>query len=67
MQNPYVGLGPLKARLQEFYDSGIFIKPSGMDGQAMPASSRVYGPTVKPEPSTRLADQERLDGESIQI
>ncbi|MFK7957061.1 MAG: nitrilase-related carbon-nitrogen hydrolase [Lysobacterales bacterium] len=67
MQNPYVGLGPLKARLQEYYEKGIFIKPTGVDGKATPASSRVYGPSQTPAESTRLADQERLDGESIQI
>lgn len=67
MENPYVGLGPLKARLAEFYEQGVFIKPSGAAGNEEVTSSRIYGPAGKPAESTRLADQESLDGESIQI
>ncbi|MEM6573241.1 MAG: nitrilase-related carbon-nitrogen hydrolase [Pseudomonadota bacterium] len=71
MENPYVGLGPLKERIKSFYERGIFVRPAGMDGDAVPPSSKVYGPALKPKAkppeSTRLADQERLDGESIQI
>jgi hypothetical protein len=67
MVNPYVGLGPLKARLAEYYEQGVFIKPSGAAGGAEPVSSRIYGPAGKPKESTRLADQDSLDGESIQI
>lgn len=67
LKNPYVGFGPLKARLESFYERGIFVRPAGVDPNAAVTSSRVYGPTQKPAESTRLADQKRLDGESIQI
>lgn len=66
MENPYVGLGPLKEGLDKLYDRGIFVRPANVDADAVPASSRIYG-QGKTEESTRLADQERLDGESIQI
>ena len=67
LQNPYVGFGPLKSRLESFYARGVFVRPSGVDPNAPVTSSRVYGPPLKPLKATRLADQERLDGESIQI
>lgn len=67
LKNPYVGFGPLKSRLESFYERGIFVRPAGVDPNAAVTSSRVYGPTQKPVESTRLADQKRLDGESIQI
>ncbi len=67
MKNPYVGFGPLKERLESYYDRGVFVRPAGVDPNAGVTSSRVYGPAGKPAQSTRLADQERLDGESIQV
>lgn len=67
MENPYVGFGPLKERLQSYYDRGVFVRPAGVAADAPIASSRVPGPAGDPQPSTRLADQDRLDGESIQI
>ena len=67
MQNPYVGFGPLKACLESYYERGVFVRPSGVEPNAAVTSSHVYGPVRKPPESTRLADQERLDGESIQI
>ncbi len=67
MENPYIGFGPLKERLQSYYDRRIFIPPDGVDPNAPIASAKVPGPAGDPPPSTRLADQERLDGESIQI
>jgi predicted amidohydrolase len=67
MKNPYVGFGPLKQRLDSYYERGTFVRPAGVDPNAAVTSSRVYGPAGKPAKSTRLADQERLDGESIQV
>lgn len=67
LKNPYVGFGPLKSRLESYYERGIFVRPAGVDPSAAVTSSRVYGPAQKPAESTRLADQKRLDGESIQI
>ena len=67
LQNPYVGFGPVKACLESYYERGIFVRPSGIDPNAAVTSSNVYGPTRKPVGSTRLADQKRLDGESIQV
>ena len=67
LENPYVGFGPLKERLESYYARGVFVRPSGVDPDAPVTSSRVYGPALKPKKSTRLADQERLEGESIQV
>ncbi len=67
MKNPYVGFVPLKEQLENYYERGIFVRPSGVDANADIASSRVYGPTLEPAKSTRLADQDKLDGESIQV
>ena len=67
LENPYVGFGPLKARLESYYARGVFVRPSGVDPNAPVTSSRVYGPALKPKEATRLADQERLEGESIQV
>ena len=67
MQNPYIGFGPLKARLESYYERGVFVRPSGVDANAALTSSHVYGPDRKPPESTRLADQERLDGQFIQV
>ncbi len=67
LENPYVGFGPLKARLESYYARGVFVRPSGVDPNAPVTSSRVYGPALKPREARRLADQERLDGESIQV
>lgn len=66
LKNPYVGFGPLRAVLDNYYKRGVFVRPEGVDPQAPVTSSRVYGPALKPA-SNRLADQERLDGESIQV
>ncbi|WP_446830122.1 nitrilase-related carbon-nitrogen hydrolase [Candidatus Foliamicus sp.] len=67
LENPYVGFGPLKSRLESYYAKGVFVRPSGVDPNAPVSSSRVYGPPLKARKSHRLADQERLDGESIQV
>jgi len=67
LKNPYVGFGPLRAVLNSYHERGIFVRPEGVDPNAAISSSRVYGPVAKPAESTRLADQERLDGESIQV
>lgn len=67
LDNPYVGFGPLKERLESYYARGVFVRPSGVDPDAPVTSSRVYGPALKPREATRLADQERLEGESIQV
>ncbi len=67
LENPYVGFGPLKERLESYYARGVFVRPSGVDPDAPVTSSRVYGPTLKPRETTRLADQKRLEGESIQV
>ena len=67
LENPYVGFGPLKERLESYYARGVFVRPSGVDPDAPVTSSRVYGPALKPKKATRLADQERLEGESIQV
>ena len=67
LENPYVGFGPLKERLESYYARGVFVRPSGVDPDAPVTSSRVYGPALKPREATRLADQERLEGESIQV
>ena len=67
LENPYIGFRPLKSRLDSFYSRGVFVRPSGVDPDAPVASSRVYGPTLKPKQSTKLKDQERLEGESIQV
>ena len=67
LANPYVGFGPLKALLESYYARGMFVRPSGVDPNAPVTSSRVYGPALKPKEARRLADQERLEGESIQV
>ena len=67
LENPYIGFGPLKERLESYYARGVFVRPSGVDPDAPVTSSRVYGPTLKPRETTRLADQKRLEGESIQV
>ena len=67
LDNPYVGFGPLKERLESYYARGVFVRPAGVDPDAPVTSSRVYGPSLKPKKATRLADQERLEGESIQV
>lgn len=67
LKNPYVGFGPLRAVLDNYYERGVFVRPEGVDPKAPVISSRVYGPAVKPAASSRLADQERLDGDSIQV
>ncbi len=67
LENPYVGFGPLKQRLESYYARDVFVRPSGIDPDAPVTSSRVYGPTLKPRVTTRLADQKRLEGESIQV
>jgi predicted amidohydrolase len=65
--NPYVGFLPLKERLESYYERGIFVRPAGVKPGDIPASSKVYGPAGKKIGSTSLADQDKLDGESIQI
>ncbi len=67
LENPYVGFGPLKKRLESYYARGVFVRPSGVDPDAPVTSSRVYGPALKPKEARRLADQERLEGESIPV
>ena len=67
LENPYIGFGPLKERLDSFYARGVFVRPSGVDPNAPVTSSRVYGPALKPKEARRLAETDRRKSESIQV
>lgn len=65
LKNPYSGFGPLKRVLASYYERGIFVRPAGRDGLAVP-SARLHAQATGGT-SGRLADQGRIDGEHIQI
>ena len=67
LDNPYIGFLPLKERLENFYARGVFVRPSGVDPNAPVTSSRVYGPTLKPNEAKRRAEEDRRKAESIQV
>ena len=65
LENPYVGFGPLKKVLGGYYQRGVFVPPEGVEKGGELPSGRMY---VTPNlGATPLADQEKLDGEYIQI
>jgi deaminated glutathione amidase len=65
LKNPYSGFGPLKRVLASYYERGIFVPPAGRGGLALP-SARLHSQATA-DPTVRLADQRRIDGEHIQI
>ncbi len=64
LDNPYVGFGPLKKALASYYAKGIFVAPEGVKAGAVPGGMYVRPKTTT---ATPLADQDKLDGEYIQV
>jgi len=66
LDNPYVGFGPLKKVLASYYEQGIFVAPAGVKAGAVPGGMYV-APKRKSTTATPLAEQDKLDGEYIQV
>ena len=72
MENPYRGMRPLKKVLASYFERGIFIPPTvpssrslAVPGKAQPDFDKP-GDEAPPKPKT-LADEEKMDGEYIQV
>ena len=72
MQNPYRGMRPLKKVLASYFERGIFVPPTvpssrslSVPGKAQPDFDKP-GDKAPPKPKT-LADEEKMDGEYIQV
>lgn len=72
MENPYRGMKPLKKVLASYFERGIFVPPTvassrslSVPGKAQPDFDKP-GDAAPPKPKT-LADEEKMDGEYIQV
>lgn len=72
LDSPYRGMKPLRAVLSRYYDRGIFVPPVvpssrslSVPGKAQPDFDK---PGAKAAPKAKtLADEEKMDGEYIQV
>ncbi|MBT5242499.1 MAG: hypothetical protein HN793_01940 [Rhodospirillaceae bacterium] len=72
LDNPYRGMRPLRKVLSSYYERGIFVPPTvpssrslSVPGKAQPDFDKP-GADSAPKPKT-LADEEKMDGEYIQV
>lgn len=72
LDSPYRGMKPLRAVLSSYYERGIFVPPVvpssrslSVPGKAQPDFDKP-GAKATPKPQT-LADEEKMDGEYIQV
>ncbi|MFL2770166.1 MAG: nitrilase-related carbon-nitrogen hydrolase [Rhodospirillaceae bacterium] len=72
MENPYRGMKPLKKVLARYFKQGVFVPPTvpssrslSVPGKAQPDFDKPEN-EMKPKPKT-LADEEKMDGEYIQV
>ena len=71
--NPYKGMVPLKKRLSDYYERGVFVPPMVRSGQSSTPPGRGVGEPekeIKAAPKSegkRLKDMDKMDGEFIPV
>lgn len=65
LENPYKGFGPLRARLADYYQRGVFVKPGTVTEPPAPRNANPHE-SRPPAPKT-IADLDKPDGDYIQI
>ncbi len=73
LENPYRGMKPLRKVLASYFDRGIFVPPTAassrslsVPGKAQPDFDKADSKETQQKPKT-LADEEKMDGEYIQV
>lgn len=73
LENPYRGMKPLRKVLASYFDRGIFVPPTvassrslSVPGKAQPDFDKADSKETQQKPKT-LADEEKMDGEYIQV
>ena len=71
MENPYRGMRPLRKVLSSYYERGIFTPPTETSSRSLSVPGKAQPDFDKPEKSRKtvktLADEEKMDGEYIQV
>ena len=72
LENPYRGMRPLRKVLESYYDRGIFVPPAVPSSRSLSVPGKAQPDFDKPSsqiPTSvkTLADEEKMDGEYIQV